>query len=934
MSKMQTARYTDAYREIKHSLGRYFSIMLIVALGCGFFSGLKATMPDMVDSAREYFNKNKLMDYRLVSSIGIKSEDVDAVRKAQGVKGAAPGYAKDVFYSYDNKSCVLKVMSISDTLLPIDKDYLNNPVVLEGRLPENPGECVVEKKLSSPSTFEVGNTLKLDSAYEDEDILDTFTTDTFKIVGIITSPLYIGYDRDATTVGSGEVLSYIMVGESDFVSDYYTEVFISLEGLEDMEPFSDEYRDAVREKKQYAYEAFEKSVNERYNRLSGQWQRDLSVAEKNAELLKTALGFDKDGALNELEDIDAQIAALDSSIQRAADEGKSDVFLQAERLQLTAKREIYSAVASGNDESLSEYRKKLASLQRQIDLGHTMLGTTGKPTIYEFDRFDSSEDYSSFYNDSSKIDKLSKVFPVFFILVAALVCLTTMTRMVDDERTLICTYKALGYSGAAVSFKFLFYCLSASLVGSVVGTAIGLQVFPTIIYNCYKIMYNIPSIETPFKLSYCLGCVAVSAVCTSVSVLWACMRALRAQPSELMRPKAPPVGKRVLLERIPFVWNRLSFLSKVTVRNLLRYKKRFVMTIVGVAGCTALIMTGFGLKNSISTIADRQFTDIWKYDGAIAYDTTKGYTSKECEQSIDSYDQVTSQLPFKKYMTQSDASDGSAVTADIVIPSYPERLYDFVEYTNDSDDIMWDNSNVLITEKYSKLLGVSKGDTIHVSIGELGEYDLKVGGVMKNYIMHYIYIYPDLFESLTGVAPEYNMAYFKSSAEGEELDKLKQQLIADDHFLGAELKDDTADSFFESLSSLDAVVVMLIICAGFLATVVLYNLANVNITERSRELATLKVLGFYDKETSDYINRENLAGMVIGILFGFLLGIILHRVVVLTSEVDMVMFNRSLVWYSYVFSALITTAFTMIINALMHLKIKRIDEVGSLKYVE
>ncbi|MBR1663409.1 MAG: ABC transporter permease [Ruminococcus sp.] len=931
---MQTARYIDSFREIKRSLGRYFSIMLIVALGCGFFSGLKATMPDMVDGAKSYFKETKLMDYRLMSSIGIKSEDVEAVRKADGVRGAAPGYAKDVFYTYNNKSCVLKVMSISDTLKPGDKNYLNAPVVLEGRLPERSGECVVERKMSSPSTFEVGNTLKLDSAYEDEDILSTFRTDTFEIVGIVTSPLYIGYDRDATDVGSGEVLSYIMVGESDFVSDYYTEMFISLDGLEDYEPFSDEYRDAVREKKQAACEAFRQSINDRYKGMSAIGERDISSAEKTKEMLEHYLSLDSAAASAELEKINNKISAIDKSIEDTLAAGKSDLFLQAERSQLTAQTEMLKSVADEDETKLSDYRVRLAALKRQIKQMRAFMQNTGEPVIYEFDRFDSSEDYSSYYNDSSKIDKLSTVFPVFFILVAALVCLTTMTRMVDDERTIIGTYKALGYSGLAVSFKFLFYCISASLIGSVAGTAIGLQVFPKIIYECYKILYNIPKIETPFRVSYCVGCAAVSVICTVISVLWACGRALRAQPAELMRPKAPPIGRRVLFERIPSLWDKLSFLSKVTIRNLLRYKKRFVMTIVGVAGCTALIMTGFGLKYSIGTIAERQFTDIWHYDGIIAYDTAKGCETAEYNEQLSAQPHITDFLPFKKYMAQSEDTEGSTVTADVVIPDDISKLSRFVEYKSVDDEIDWGGENVIITDKLSKLTGVKKGDTISLSIGELGTFDLKVGGVMKNYIMHYVYVDPEYFESLTGQTPVYNMAYFISDEKGEALDKLKADIIKNDHFLGVSLKLDTADSFMDSLSSLDAVVVMLIVCAGFLATVVLYNLANINITERSRELATLKVLGFYDKETSAYIYRENIAGMVIGILAGFVLGIILHRVVVITSEVDLVMFNRSLVWYSYVYAALITAVFTFIVNLVMHFKIKRIDEVGSLKYVE
>lgn len=930
---MQSARYRDTFREIRGSLGRYFSIMLIVALGCGFFSGIKATMPDMVDSAKKYFDDNKLMDYRLMSSIGIKSEDVEAVRKADGVKGAAPGYAKDVFYKYDNKSCVLKVMSYSNTIKPDSNNYLNSPIVLEGRLPQRSGECVVEKKLSSPSTFELGNTLRLESAYENEDIFSTFKTDTYEIVGIITSPLYIGFDRDATDVGSGEVLSYIMVPETDFVSDYYTEIFIALDGLDMLDPFSDEYRNSVKEKKQAAYEAFVNSVNARYEKLLAQNERDIALMEKNAALLDTALTMSKSSLESNVEIYSKQLNEYDAQIVSAEAEGRSTLMLSAERAQLLMKYTVLSDILSGDDEKIAGYKKQTEELKKQAAQYRAQLEELSAPSVYEFDRFDSSEDYGSFYNDSQKIDKLSKVFPVFFILVAALVCLTTMTRMVDDERMLIGTYKALGYSGRAVSFKFLFYGLSAALIGSVAGTAIGLQVFPKIIYQCYKMLYNMPSIDTPFKANYCFYCVIVSLGCVAVSVLWACLVSLKSQPSELMRPKSPPVGKRVVFERIPFIWKRLSFLSKVTVRNLLRYKKRFLMTIVGVAGCTALIITGFGLKYSISSMAELQFTEIWHYDGIVAYDPTKGLDMYECSSELNGFNGISDTLPFKKYMAQSSSTDGSTVTADLVVVSDPERLIDFINLENKKTDHGIDEENVVITEKFSNFLGVEEGDTITVDLSELGSFEFRVGSIAKNYIMHYIYISPKYFESVTGIVPEYNMSYFIAD-ECIDIERLKTELIKDKHFLGVSLKRDSSEGFIDSLSSLDAVVVMLIVCAGFLATVVLYNLANINITERRRELATLKVLGFYDNETSAYIYRENIVGTVLGIIVGFGLGAILHHFVVITSEVDIVMFDRSLVWYSYVFSAVITIVFAVLVNVLMHFKIKRIDEVESLKSIE
>ena len=930
---MHTARYRDTVREIKKTFGRYLSIMLIVALGCGFFSGIKATMPDMIDSAKNYFKDNKLMDYRLMSSVGIRSEDVEAVRKAEGVSGAVPGYAKDVFYTYDETSCVLKVMSYNNTLDKNSRNYLNNVILLSGRFPERSGECVVEKKASSPDTFVVGNTLTLESAYENESIYDTFKTDTFEIVGIITLPLYIGYQRDATDVGGGEVLSYIMVPETDFSADYYTELFVSLEGLDGLDPFSDEYREAVNNKSRPAYEAFTNSVNDRFSTLVSRGERDISVAKNNKQMIDDILTLDEQSLGLRVRALQSSIETLDKEIETALSSGKSDIMLTAQKSKLSGELSICSDILQNGDEARGRYLETVKDIEKHINESSQKLSSLKEPEFYEFDRFSSSEDYSSFYSDAQKIDKLSKVFPVFFIIVAALVCLTTMTRMVDDERMLIGTYKALGYSSRNVSFKYLFYGLSSSLVGSVAGTVTGLQVFPKIIYTCYKIMYNIPSVDTPFRLSYCIACVAVSLVCTGVTVMWACYVSLRSQPAELMRPKAPPAGRRVMLERFPALWNKLGFLSKVTVRNLLRYKKRFVMTIVGVAGCTALIMTGFGLKYSISSMADKQFSEVWQYDGAVAFDNTGGATPDDCIKGLDEYEGISDYIPAKKYLASVSGNKKKSQAADFVIPSDKDRLQDYINLNEDGREITLDDSSVIITQKLSQLLDIKKGDSITVDILELGKKQLKVGGIIKNYTLHYIYISPELFESTFDEKISYNMAFFISPS-GTDLQKLKTELIKDKKYLGVSLKLESAKGFVSSLDSLDAVVVMLIVCAGFLAGIVLYNLANINITERCRELATLKVLGFYDIETSEYIYRENVVGTVIGIFLGFGLGAVLHYFVVITSEVDIVMFNRELVWYSYVFSALITIAFAVMINLLMHFKIRGINEVESLKSIE
>ena len=548
---MKSALKKDTVREIRHSLGRFLSIFLIVLLGCGFFSGIKATMPDMIDTAEKYFSDNRLMDIKLMSSIGVKSEDVEAVKKADDVQGVMAGYSKDVFYYHENQNLVLKFMSFNNVVDENSPNNLDKPVLLEGRLPEKKGECAVEVKMSSPDTFKVGGEIKINEPDSSKNITDTLATDTYRIVGIVASPLYIGYERDATTVGNGTVVSNVFVPESEFVCDYYTELYVKFKGTDELDPFSDEYKQAVKDKSVQAVEFFEDSVNARFEKLSSDAQDSIDVAQEKVDILKQALACDENQLTELLATAQKSVEEAQEAYDKAEQSGSSAKYL--------ARSQLLKAQQLEEDE--------IAGAKKELEAVKT-------PAFYQYDRFEASSDYSSFYGDAQKVDSIAKVFPVFFILVAALVCLTTMTRMVEEQRTQIGTYKALGYSGARIAGKYLFYAATAASAGSCIGVAVGLQIFPKIIYSCYNILYNIPDIDTPFKPVYMVLCLVVSVICTCSAVLYACIKELKSQPSQLMRPKPPQNGRRVLLERVDLIWNRLDFLAKVTVRNLLRYKKR------------------------------------------------------------------------------------------------------------------------------------------------------------------------------------------------------------------------------------------------------------------------------------------------------------------------------------------------------------------------
>lgn len=937
-SVMKSALKKDTVREIRHSLGRFLSIFLIVLLGCGFFSGIKATMPDMIDTAEKYFSDNRLMDIKLMSSIGVKSEDVEAVKKADDVQGVMAGYSKDVFYYHENQNLVLKFMSFNNVVDENSPNNLDKPVLLEGRLPEKKGECAVEVKMSSPNTFKVGGEIKINEPDSSKNITDTLATDTYRIVGIVASPLYIGYERDATTVGNGTVVSNVFVPESEFVCDYYTELYVKFKGTDELDPFSDEYKQAVKDKSVQAVEFFEDSVNARFEKLSSDAQDSIDVAQEKVDILKQALACDENQLTELLATEQKSVEEAQEAYDKAEQSGSSAKYLarsqllKAQQLEEVAGK-LLQDKKTGSTAAFDEYNGQLAAAEDEIAGAKKELEAVKTPAFYQYDRFEASSDYSSFYGDAQKVDSIAKVFPVFFILVAALVCLTTMTRMVEEQRTQIGTYKALGYSGARIAGKYLFYAATAASAGSCIGVAVGLQIFPKIIYSCYNILYNIPDIDTPFKPVYMVLCLVVSVICTCSAVLYACMKELKSQPSQLMRPKPPQNGRRVLLERVDFIWNRLDFLAKVTVRNLLRYKKRFFMTIVGVAGCTALIVTGFGLKYSIKTIAEKQFNEIFLYDG-IAVLNSADFDEKQLEDKISSIAQVD-----KSMLMQS--TDGIAEnesenqSVSMIVPKTPENMGDYIDLVSaeNGSNLEVKSGSVIITQKLAKLLDLKTGDTITIKLSGHEEKEFKIGGVSKNYALHYIYITPDDFESVYGEKPVYNLSFIDLKKDTDE-NSFKEQLISNDEFYGISFKNDSSRGFLNSVDSLDAIVILLIVCAGGLAFVVLYNLANINITERVREIATIKVLGFYDGETSAYIYRENLISTIVGIIVGLAAGKILHYFVVITSEVDLVLFNRQLVWWAYVLGALLTLAFAFIVNLVLHFKLKKIDMVESLKSVE
>ncbi len=589
------------------------------------------------------------------------------------------------------------------------------------------------------------------------------------------------------------------------------------------------------------------------------------------------------------------------------------------------------------DKAINEAKEQLAAAKEQLAAVQEAQAIPEVKT-YVYDRSTLPE-YSGYGENADRMRAIGRVFPVIFFLVAALISLTSMTRMVEEQRMAIGTMKALGYGKMTIAKKYIGYALLATVGGSIFGFLVGEKILPYIIIYAYEILYlHIPKILVPYNWYYAFMASGISIVCITAATFFACYKELTAQPAVLMRPPSPKVGKRVLLERIGIIWNHLNFSWKSSVRNLMRYKKRFFMTIFGISGCMALMLVGFGLKDSIFEITQLQYKEIQVYDG-VAYlkdDVTeeeKEVLHQDLKQDSDIEQYMDTRMKTVTLVNGKKERD----TVECVLKDQ-ENLSDYVHFRDrkTGETYELDDSGVILTEKTAHLLGVEVGDTIEIKDEDQGNIKVKISAICENYMGHYIYMTPAYYEKVHGEVPEYNSVLY-STPDGystSDMKKVGQKIIDEDAVLSISYIFDIQDQLDDMLKSLNLVIVVLIISAGMLAFVVLYNLNTINITERQRELATLKVLGFYDPEVAAYVYRENMVLTLLGAVVGCVLGKVLHLFIIETVEVDSVMFGRVINASSFLYALAFTVAFSLCINGLMYFKLKKIDMVESLKSVE
>ncbi len=668
-------------------------------------------------------------------------------------------------------------------------------------------------------------------------------------------------------------------------------------------------------------------VLEQYEQLTGALAQ-ISEGQTELDSRKQQADSQFSAAEAELKRAKATLLSSKAALERAQkqlDAGHES--LEQAKRQYEDGLQEYTDSRAEAEEAFAEAERELADALKQLDDARAERDEIEPAETYALDRT-TNTGYVCFENDSAIVEGIARVFPVFFFLVAALVCMTTMTRMVDEQRTQIGTFKALGYSDRDIMKKYIGYSGSAAVIGAVIGFFGGCKLFPYALWKAYNMMYDFAEIEFVFDKKLALLSLVVALLCSAGATVAACRAELVRMPAELMRPKAPKPGKRVLLERIAPIWSRMSFLHKVTVRNVFRYKKRMFMMVLGIGGCTALVLTGFGVKDSIANLAEDQYGSIMKFD----YEITFSEPQSERGQFVQETESLLSECVLL-HKSGMDVVCRKGVQQVNVIASDDARMTELIDFhsggsaVNDPKD-----GEALINEKLAALAGVSVGDLISIQVDDTHTEQVRVSGIFENYVYHYLFMTTATYEAVTGESCEYQNAYAR--AAGGDLHDTAARLVSDHGAAAVSVTQDTKNMVANMMLSLNYIVWLVIACAGVLAFVVLFNLSNINLTERVREIATIKVLGFYPRETGAYVFRENIVLTALGALAGLPMGVALHRFVMNQIQVDMVSFQTRILPVSFVLALGVTFLFALMVDLVMRRKLAHINMAESLKSVE
>ena len=1014
---MKSALLKDSIKEIKNTYKRFLSILVMAFLGVGFFAGMRAASPDMVDTIDQYYKESQVYDIKILSTLGLTNDDIDAISEIDEIENTVGTYETEGKIEIDNKEIITKIMSV---------EKLNKPILLQGNLPKTQNECVVEDSFLTANHKSIGDTIEVEiekTKNDEGEEVEYLNKNILKIVGTVKSPLYISRDRGTSSLGSGKIDYYIYVPKENIkANEIYTNIYIKLKNSENYTTSSEKYEEYIaevkekieaikeerekarhdklvdiatrkvkeaeeklNENKQNAQQQIEEAKQEiengknkiekaevklnsskkeadtkfksAYNQIQMakesifQNETQLNQKEQEAGQQITELEIKKQELQTQFDTIENNLTQLETQYNQIKDNpniseeqkqmlenkmqmlkqskqtikagieqinngittGKQEIEnaktqLQNAKNELTKKEKQYEATKTATYSSLEnakieieksktelekgekeleekqeEFKDKIADAESKLIDSREKIANIENPTWYVLDRY-SNTGYNSFIQDTESIENISKVFPIVFFMVALLISLTSMTRMVEEQRTQIGTLKALGYNKLQIASKYVIYAGLACVIGGVLGMSVGFVLLPQIIWTMYQMMYQMTdNIHISFNII--IGGMGLLLICVCIigATIYAVLKELVQTPSTLMRPKAPKMGRRVLLEKIPFIWKRLSFSQKVTVRNIFRYKKRFLMTIIGILGCTALIVVGFGVRDSIRCIMPNQFEKVFNYDMQIGL--KNGLEDEQKQKYIISLQEKTElEKVVETYMTSNIAKNQeNEEDVQIIVPKEPKDLDEVINLTDvkTGEKVQLEENAICLTDKVAELLNVKQGDTITLKDSKDKERQVKISNIVENYVYHYVYMSRITYENLYGENYNTNMLFTKNNNLSKEQEtNLATEIMNQSEVASISRNSSIMNLLDDTMKSLNYVVIILIVSAGLLAFVVLYNLSNVNISERIRELATIKVLGFYDKEVYSYVTRETVILTAIGIVLGLIGGYFLNYFII------------------------------------------------------
>ena len=962
----------ETFRLIGKTYKRFLSLTLIVFIGAGFMMGLMSTPKIMRESVDRYYDEYDLQDIILYSPYGFCNEDYTVLQQTEGINNVFASREIDC-HGTDSKGeeAVYRVSEV-DRIIGLYN-------LVEGRLPLKNNECVYLYNEYNFNYF-IGDVITLN--YGEDSIYDYLLNDTYTIVGICKSPQYISKIMGSSNYNNESLDSVMFIPNANFISDYYTTMYITLDGAKEILSNSEDYDKFIKENRILIENTAARQQNYLRDQIIIEASSQLEEQEKLFEDLKNQGQKQLDDAKKQLDDayiqitvyesqlntLDALVKSLETAIRTDSSilnsihnytyDIESDIndileifglhgthavsgtmeYLYKEysdalsqfnsvKGQLSSAKAQYEAGLKEYEDALATFDKEIADGQEQLRLARARLNDLPKSQWLILDR---DQQYSAmmYKNNCLQMKTIGTYMPFMFFLVAALVCLTTMKRLIDEQRGQIGIYVALGYSNIQIIGKYVSYAMLASFSGGIAGTVFGQLLFPTVIYYTWEMLYSLPPIRIMFPLNYAILSVgSFSILMTGISayVVNSCVKDV---PASLMRPLAPKKGRTIFLQKIPFLWNMLSFTSKITARNIFRYKARFLMTIAGIAGCAGLLIMGFGIKDSVSDVLGIQYKEIFRYDSVVYFDSHE-HIEKNLKILKDS-DDVDHAAVYSQYATRVYINNNEKI-ANMVITDLSDYhdLFNLRE-TDKKTPIKLSNDGVVVSELFAKNNKLKIGDYITIESQNRIKGEAKISNICEMYFDHYIFISDALYKNIFDEKANENIiAVTTKNPDGVK--KIAEKL---DDFVSVANLSYFLDSFNNMINALNVVIMVIILVAGSLAFVVLINLTQVNISERIREIATLKVLGFNDHEVNMYIFKEIMLLSLIGCIVGVPIGIIEHRFIMGALSMDIIMFARTIKFSSYIFSFVITIIFTVIVLMLMKKPLREVNMVESLKSVE